>query len=40
MKRADLWGFTIGPLEVVFYRHFLVTIALTIGNRTYRPIDR
>jgi hypothetical protein len=40
MKRADLWGWTFGPVEVVFYRRRLVTLALTIGRHTYRPIDR
>ena len=40
MKRSDITGFTIGPLEIVFVGGHLAVIALTWHGRTYRPLDR
>jgi hypothetical protein len=40
MKRSDLWGWTLGPVEFVFHHRRLVTLAVTFRRHTYRPIDR
>lgn len=40
MKRSDIHGFTIGPIEVVFCGWRLAVIAFTLRGRTYRPLDK